>query len=1462
MNNLIGRNIATMLFALISLTGWGATVTIDDNLAHGKITSSVSGTKATLTAEPADGYFLCFDDLTVKAFTDAGGAEGRRRAPIPIYDIEVTNNGDGTYTFDMPDEGYDVFVTAVFRQASVTLPAGPFTYNGSAQTPAPTVKIGGAPLTVSTDYSVGYSDNTNVGTATVTVTGKGKYFGTATSTFTIGQQTLTITAKPKTITYGDAPDNDGVTYSGFVGTETAAVLGGTLAYAYSYVQYGDVGDTYTITPSGLTSTNYAITYTAGTLSVGQKEIGLSWTNTAPVYTGSALAPTVSATGLVNGDEIGVTVTVAGEHSAVGNYTATASALTGTKAGNYKLPAANTCAFSIVEAGMSGIAATGYSNTYDGAAHGITVNAPAGATVKYRTTATGDYGLTENPTFTDVCDETVYYQVTKSGYTAVTGSAKVTITQKALTITANNQTVNYGTAITKGTDQVTVEGLVKGDALTDITLTASTTIVTTAGSITPSAAVIKNGDNDVTANYDITYKKGTLTINVSDAASAVVTANDLTYDGTAQDLVTIGAITYGATGRAADVVFYENATSTTPLTAVPQGTDADTYDVYYEVKPDANHTAPARTKVTVTIGQKALTITADEKSKVYGDRDPRLTYTYDGLVGTDKIDGALSRADGENVGTYAIAQGSLSAGGNYSITYKEAYLTIMKARVGVTITGHKNSAPYDGKNHRVNGYDVSINNPLYNVTDFTFNGTAEANRTDTGTTNMGLKSDMFVNNNQNFEVTFIVDTDGYQEIVPINVTVTITGHNDVSIYDNKEHTVSGYDVAFSTPVYKEDYFTFNGTAKAKRTEVGTTYMGLAANQFANTNKNFNIVRFNVTDGYQTITSVTDVVVTIIGHRNATDYDGKNHSVSGYDVEISNPLYKESDFTFSGKAEASRKDVGKSNMRLDASQFKNTNPDFTNVRFNVTDGYQEIIAISVVATITGQKNEVIYDGTEHVVEGYNVVFSNPVCTAADIAFSGTDVASLIDVGTVNMGLAPEQFANVNNNFESVLFRVIDGYQTIRPKMAVVNVTVKPKTYDGKPDAEVSGTIDGLVPWEKATVIVSGKFDNEEPGTDKRVALSVEVVWDSAKPTNYLVVDIPSEARGTIIDRRKSGIEVIRNDTGEPVANDAYLTEMPDGTLRVDQINIISPDAEIGIASGVSICLPATLKKPDGTTGAICGVASDIIKTDANVPVTDIYMPDTEKPIDVGNQAFHLNADKRTTARIHTSLALLADYALSAGLKAEYEAGNVMGVGAITAATHYWTFSSAVDVVVPEGVTAYTCQTDGPDAVAAVAITSTTAVVDGKERVIVKANNGVMMGGAPGTYDLVAWPSADRPNGMTPTTEDAKSYEGNMLVPAIVETHFEPSEYYILYNNTFHELEPGDDTSVPAGKAVLRKSSPNMGRILSIHNETSGIRSVYDDSRVGEGQWYSLDGRRLNGKPTAKGLYIHNGKKVIIK
>ncbi|MDR1792020.1 MAG: hypothetical protein LBR36_01045, partial [Bacteroidales bacterium] len=77
-----------------------------------------------------------------------------------------------------------------------------------------------------------------------------------------------------------------------------------------------------------------------------------------------------------------------------------------------------------------------------------------------------------------------------------------------------------------------------------------------------------------------------------------------------------------------------------------------------------------------ITTKAITVTADAKTKTYGDNDPTLTYTVNpALIAGDNFIGALIRVVGENVGTYAINQGTLSAGSNYTITYNDDTLTI-------------------------------------------------------------------------------------------------------------------------------------------------------------------------------------------------------------------------------------------------------------------------------------------------------------------------------------------------------------------------------------------------------------------------------------------------------------------------------------------------------------------------------------------------------------------------------------------------------------------------------------------------------------------------------------------------------------------------------------------------------------------------------------------------------------------
>lgn len=96
-------------------------------------------------------------------------------------------------------------------------------------------------------------------------------------------------------------------------------------------------------------------------------------------------------------------------------------------------------------------------------------------------------------------------------------------------------------------------------------------------------------------------------------------------------------------------------------------DAGVYDVIVFVT-EEGYTGQAATKMTITPAE--IEVTADTKSKKLGSDDPALTYqiTSGQLYGNDTLIGALSRTDGEDVGTYEIQQGTLQANDNYKLTF--------------------------------------------------------------------------------------------------------------------------------------------------------------------------------------------------------------------------------------------------------------------------------------------------------------------------------------------------------------------------------------------------------------------------------------------------------------------------------------------------------------------------------------------------------------------------------------------------------------------------------------------------------------------------------------------------------------------------------------------------------------------------------------------------------------------------
>lgn len=159
----------------------------------------------------------------------------------------------------------------------------------------------------------------------------------------------------------------------------------------------------------------------------------------------------------------------------------------------------------------------YSGIYDGKAHGITLEVEDfdGASITYSTDVSEEEYSEEKPEFTEVGEYEVYYKVEGDGIKTITGSGKVTIAARSITITATDQTITWDGSLSEDDfDEdgyaITSGELVAGHSIEAIKLTPGMDF--TSSSMTISDAVIVDGEEeDVTENYAITYVNGKLVI---------------------------------------------------------------------------------------------------------------------------------------------------------------------------------------------------------------------------------------------------------------------------------------------------------------------------------------------------------------------------------------------------------------------------------------------------------------------------------------------------------------------------------------------------------------------------------------------------------------------------------------------------------------------------------------------------------------------------------------------------------------------------------------------------------------------------------------------------------------------------------------------------------------------------------------------------------------------------------------
>ena len=160
------------------------------------------------------------------------------------------------------------------------------------------------------------------------------------------------------------------------------------------------------------------------------------------------------------------------------------------------------------------------------------------------------------------------------------------------------------------------------------------------------------------------------------------------------------------------------------------------------------------------------------------------------------------------------------------------------------------------------------------------------------------------------------------------------------------------------------------------------------------------------------------------------------------------------------------------------------------------------------------------------------------------------------------------------------------------------------------------------------------------------------------------------------------------------------------------------------------------------------------------------------------------------------------------------------------------------------------------------------------------------------LISWAKAPNYDQADPDTRDLKNPEFTGVTIDNTDRSVTSSDGYVTFKGTYDRLEWNEESQsilfVGAGNTLywpqpngdqtpylnafrayfqlnngLTAADVSSARMnFDGENEVNGVKEVIASLGVNDDSWYTLNGVKLSGKPTKAGLYIHNGKKVIIK
>ena len=566
----------------------------------------------------------------------------------------------------------------------------------------------------------------------------------------------------------------------------------------------------------------------------------------------------------------------------------------------------------------------------------------------------------------------------------------TITKSEGTLTVTNRDAKYEIEVESNSAEFTYDGnehmaegfktlefTVDGNKYTVSGLSASvakTDAGTYSNAITGTAKVVDASDNDVSDQFSVTTKSGSLVIKQA-SVHMKSASGEWVYDGNEHAKHEMESVTGFAKGEGATYSYTGAITNAgtvqnTFTYTLNEGTKASNY-TFDDPEYGILKVTPVSDEVTVTIKGNTATETYDGTEKAVRD------YGFEasnGLYGAgDFVFTGAAVAKGTNVGTYKMGldKGQFSnTSANFSnVTFvvEDGWLKIEGGQIdanAVTWTKQDVQKVYDGKPlsafaaHATDkhGNELNVEYSIDGET-WTFDP-AEISLTHFGSQKVLLRAA-----GSNYTAGQYATSSENIEITKRPVTLTSAGANKV--YDGKPLT---NDTVTSTPLGVGVGF-LDGEGVTCNVTGSQTNVGESDNEFTctfneGTSKSDYLVTFKF--GKLIVTQDnTEVVVTITEHSGTFEYDGTQKTVSGYDFSASNELYKSTDFEFTGNDSVSATNVGTYGMELKSEDFKNTNGNFSKVTFVVVDGQLTITPKSVdpesgKGMSVGKLPHVTYDG----------------------------------------------------------------------------------------------------------------------------------------------------------------------------------------------------------------------------------------------------------------------------------------------------------------------------------------------------------------------------------------------------------------------------------------------------------------------------------------------------------------------